>query len=46
MAALCGMIFTAATVLSSGLQLALGQAQDDNFHILNRAVVILIAMAA
>ncbi|HET8777759.1 MAG TPA: DUF6608 family protein [Candidatus Limnocylindria bacterium] len=39
-------IFTVATLASSGLQLALGQPQDDNFHILNRAVVILIAVAA
>ena len=45
-AALYCSVFTAATLVSSGLQLLQGDVADDNLHILNRAVVILIAVVA
>lgn len=39
------VIFTLATIFSSALQLSQGQPTDTNFHILNRAAVVLIAVA-
>ncbi len=38
------MLFAATTILSSSLQMAQGQPTDTNFHILNRAAVVLIAV--
>lgn len=39
-----GIIYSLTTVLSSSLQLSQGQLTDTNFHILNRAAVVLIAV--
>ena len=41
---LFSVFFTATTILSSSLQLFQGQLTDTNFHILNRAAVVLIAV--
>lgn len=41
---LFSVFFTATTILSSSLQLYQGQLTDTNFHILNRAAVVLIAV--
>lgn len=37
-------IYAVATIVSSALQLLQGQPTDTNFHILNRAAVVLIAV--
>ncbi|MCC5910092.1 MAG: hypothetical protein JJT76_06610 [Clostridiaceae bacterium] len=41
---LFSIIYSGTTILSSSLQLYQGQLTDTNFHILNRAAVILIAV--
>lgn len=38
------IIYAVTTIVSSSLQLYLGQPTDTNFHILNRAAVVLIAV--
>ena len=38
------MIYAVTTILSSSLQLMQGQPTDTNFHILNRAAIVLIAV--
>jgi hypothetical protein len=38
------VIYTVTTILSSSLQLYQGQLTDTNFHMLNRAAVVLIAV--
>jgi len=38
------IIYAVITILSSSLQLYQGQLTDTNFHILNRAAVVLIAV--
>lgn len=38
------MIYAATTILSSSLQLMQGQPTDTNFHILNRAAIVFIAV--
>ena len=40
---LFSLIFSFTTILSSSLQLYNGQMTDTNYHILNRAAVVLIA---
>lgn len=37
-------MYTITTIVSSSLQLYMGQLTDTNFHILNRAAVVLIAV--
>lgn len=37
-------IYAVTTIISSSLQLSQGQATDTNFHILNRAAVVFIAV--
>ena len=41
---LFSMIYAVTTILSSSLQLIQGQPTDTNFHILNRAAIVLIAV--
>jgi hypothetical protein len=41
---LFSIFFTGTTILSSSLQLYKGQLTDTNFHIINRAAVILIGV--
>lgn len=41
---LFSIIYAVTTILSSSLQLYQGQQTDTNFHILNRAAVVLIAV--
>lgn len=41
---LFSVIFAVTTILSSALQLASGQPADTNFHILNRAAIVLIVV--
>ncbi|WP_422485696.1 DUF6608 family protein [Gudongella sp. DL1XJH-153] len=41
---LFSVIFSFTTVLSSSIQLYQGQVTDTNFHIINRAAVVLIAV--
>jgi hypothetical protein len=38
------ILFTFTTILSSSIQLSQGQPTDTNFHILNRAAVVFIAV--
>lgn len=38
------VMYTITTIVSSSLQLYMGQLTDTNFHILNRAAVVLIAV--
>lgn len=41
---LFSVIFAVTTLISSALQLLRGQPTDTNFHILNRAAIVLIAV--
>lgn len=41
---LFGMIYSITTILSSSLQLLQAQPTDTNFHILNRAAIVFIAV--